>query len=102
MIDACQWHIYGLRRNAARVLVIQSDLLGTTRTRIVAPILCRDDAPPQHPRLLPTVQIGDELWVADCMNLATVPVFELSVHIADASAARDDVTRALDMVLVGV
>lgn len=66
------------------------------------PVVRMADAPPNHPRLLPVVLTGDDLWVALTLNVATLSLSEIGVLVASAEHAREDVTRALDMVLSGV
>ncbi|UWQ22010.1 CcdB family protein [Jannaschia sp. W003] len=87
---------------SAHVLVIQNDMLEETGTRIVMPLRRRNEAPPDHPRLQPVILLGDEVWVALALNVATLSLAEIGPLVASAEGARDDVTRALDMVLAGV
>jgi hypothetical protein len=61
-----------------------------------------EDAPPHDPRLQPVSKVGDEVWVALFLTVAAIPTIETEPRIASAQGARDDVTRALDVVLAGV
>ena len=82
--------------------MFQNDILSEAGTRLVMPVVASSDAPPDHPRLQPKVMVGDDVWVALALNVATLGLAEFGPPIADAKHARDDVTRALDMILSGV
>ena len=97
-----QWHVYRNDVTGGYVLVVQSDLLVETGTRLVVPVLGKAEAPQVHPRLAPEVLVGDEVHVAVPLYAAAIRVSEIGARVASAEHARDDITRALDMVLSGV
>ncbi|MEM7710180.1 MAG: CcdB family protein [Pseudomonadota bacterium] len=80
-------------RGEGPVLEIQSDLVGPVNTRLVIPLVPDD--------LLPPVSIDDGLLHAMVLGLTAIPRAALGPEIADAEESRDEVTRALDMVLSG-
>lgn len=66
------------------------------------PVMRQADAPSDHPKLLPIVMTGDDIWVAVTLNIATLSLPEVGAFVASAEYARDQITRALDMVLSGI
>ena len=53
-------------------------------------------------RLPPTVIAGDEPLLGSVLTMASLTRNELGEKIGQAEGARDDVTRALEVVLSGV
>ncbi len=80
----------------------QSDALAHLNTRLVAPLLPLDRAPPQHARLNPVFNVMGERVVMVTQFMATVVVAELGDEISDLLDARYAVTGAIDMLVTGV
>ncbi|MEM8823077.1 MAG: CcdB family protein [Pseudomonadota bacterium] len=96
-----QWHVH-LVDDRDYVLDIQSDFLSGISTRLVVPLLPPDLIPKGYPKLTPLVVVGDVMLHASVVQMTALPRAALGPVIANAESARDDVTRALDMVLAGV
>ena len=84
------------------VVVIQSDLLEATRTRVVAPLLPAGAAGRPMRGLNPEIRLGAETLVLMPQLLATLTVSELGDPVGSAAHLRDDITRAVDTLLAGV
>ena len=96
-----QWAVHRLG-DTNMVLDIQSDMIGAAGTRIVIPLVPKDDLPNVDRRLLPVVLAGDVALHALTLGVTAVPTAALGPALMNAAGAREDVTRALDMVLGGV
>jgi toxin CcdB len=83
------------------VLEVQADLLDHLRTRAVVPLLPRANTPPPIRDLNPVFEIGGEPHVMLTQAIASVPVKELREAVTSLRDCRDDVTRALDILLIG-
>ena len=97
-----QWGVHQLKGGRQLVLVIQSDMLQGIDTYLVAPLIAQASAPSLDRRLLPTILAGDDPLIALILSIASVPRSEIGAFVAFAEHARDEVTRALDMVLSGI
>jgi toxin CcdB len=90
----------GLRERPFLV-VIQSDLLGTRRTRVVVPLIVKTEITP-IPRLNPIFRVqGRELHFHP-LELAHIPNELLRNPLANLEAERDRIVAALDMVFTGI
>ncbi|MEM7643270.1 MAG: CcdB family protein [Pseudomonadota bacterium] len=96
-----QWDVH-LVSGENYVLDIQNDFLSGVTTRLVVPLLPPDQTPKGYPKLTPAVVVGDVLLYAAVIQMTALPRHTLGPIVAHAESARDDVTRALDMVLAGV
>lgn len=96
-----QWAVHAMP-DEALALDIQSDMIGVTDTRIVMPLVPAEALPTVDRRLLPVVLVGDVQLHGLTPGISAVPRAALGPVVASAEHARDDVTRALDMVLGGV
>ncbi|WP_179380943.1 CcdB family protein [Jannaschia marina] len=97
-----QWHIHRNLVSGGLILVIQSDLLDEIGSRLVVPVYKRSIAPNAAKLLSPVVMRGDEVFVAFPLHAAAIRTSEIGPFVASAEDARDDVTRALDLILSGV
>ncbi|WP_162683334.1 CcdB family protein [Rhodobacteraceae bacterium DSL-40] len=84
------------------VVVIQNDLLDAVRTRVVAPLLPVGRAGPPMRGLNPEFQMGAERVVLMPQLLATLALPELGERVGSLAPMRDDIVRALDILLAGV
>jgi toxin CcdB len=85
----------------AYVIDVQADLLSQINTRAVVPLLPLREAPPQVRALNPVFDIGGEPYLMVTQAIAAVPVRALQRPVASLAERCDEVTRALDMLLVG-
>ncbi|HET6306995.1 MAG TPA: CcdB family protein [Rhodopila sp.] len=83
------------------VLEVQADLLSHLATRAVVPLLRREDASLPIRDLNPSFEINGESYVMLAQAIASVPVKELGATVASLKDRRDDITRALDILLAG-
>ena len=83
------------------VLDVQADLLSQLSTRAVVPLISEASAPKPISDLNPSFEIAGTRYVLATQAIASIPVRELKSAIASLSAARDSVTRALDILLIG-
>jgi toxin CcdB len=88
-------------RSGGRVLDLQSDFLIGLESRLVAPLVPLAQSLPPAKHLNPVFSLPDGQYVLLTQTMAAVRVSELGRVIADLSAQRDAITRALDMVFQG-
>ena len=83
------------------LLDVQSDLLGSLNTRVVVPLLPRENAPAPAERLNPVFVIDGIDVVMATQFLAAVPKAELRAKIGSLEEASDEIGAALDMLFLG-
>ena len=83
----------------AFVIVLQSDFVSETRGVLAAPLSKVSD-PPRDPKLYPIVRIGRETFAA-VTEMTEVPRKLLREPVANLSAERDRIVRALDFLFTG-
>jgi len=84
------------------VVDVQSNLLSHLRTRVVVPMLPEGLAPAPAGTLNPTFEIGTVRMVLLPQFTATVTTRELGPVIGTLAHRREDVVRALDLLLTGI
>lgn len=95
-----QFDIVKLSGGALAVLV-QADLLDTTQTRVVIPLLPVKAVNP-NPKLHPIVEVAGKPYLVATELLGAVLAKELKQTIGSISDRQWDIRRALDLVFVGV
>ena len=80
---------------------IQADLLAHLTTRIVAPLLPEEMAPPAIGELNPALEIKGKRHILVPQALAAIPTRELRRTATSIADHHDRITRALDVLLVG-
>ena len=83
------------------VVDLQSDFLSWLDTRVVAPLVPLDAAPPPARHLNPVVPLPSGRFMLLTQSMAAVPASALGAVVADLSAEQDAITRAMDMVFQG-
>lgn len=83
------------------LLVVQSELLESFRSRVVIPLLPKGATPPEIPRLHPVFTIGSEEYVLATHLIATVPKEILANPRGSLAREHDRITAALDMLFQG-
>ncbi len=83
------------------VVDLQTDLIGITASRIVAP-LYESGRYVSFPDLTPAVEIDGAVWIVHIHELAAVPGSELNVIIGSLDHYRDELKRGLDILIDGV
>ncbi len=84
------------------VVDVQADLLDQLATRVVVPLVPLGDAPPPIRDLNPVLEVEGRPHVLLTQALASVPLRELPRPVVGSvEDHRDDITRALDLLLTG-
>ena len=83
------------------VVDLQTDLIGIEASRIVAP-LREAGRYAAFPGLTPTVEVEGATWIVRVQELAAVPGAELRAPVGSLADHRDDLKRALDILIDGV
>lgn len=82
------------------VVDLQTDLIGLNATRIVAPL--RDSGRyPEFPNLTPVVDFEGVRYVVQVQDLAALTPSELGPAVGTLGCARDDLLRAIDILIHG-
>ena len=84
------------------VIDVQADLLRHLNTRLVIPLLPRGRAPTPARTLNPVYKIGGTDYVLATQFMSAVKSAELGPAIANLSDHRDEIIRAIDLLLTGV
>jgi toxin CcdB len=84
------------------VVVLQSDLAGGGRDRIVAPLAPRAALAPVAGRLTPVVSLDDTEYVVLVPGLAGVRQRDLRERVGTLEAAREPLLAAVDYLFFGV
>ena len=90
-------------RSAGRgyVVDVQARLLDHLATRAVVPLLPQTAGPPPIRDLNPMFDIDGVPHVMITQAIATVPVRDLKRAVTSLAMHRDEITRALDILLTG-
>ena len=83
------------------VLDVQANLLRDLDTRVVVPLLPPEHAPKGARGLNPTFEINGQTHLMLTQFIAAVSTKELRKSVLSLEERSDDITRALDMLLVG-
>jgi toxin CcdB len=83
------------------ILDVQAELLSQLHTRAVVPLLPLADAPASIKELDPVFEIDGEPHVMVTQPIASIPAKELRGTVASLGRHHDEVTRALDILLLG-
>jgi toxin CcdB len=90
------------RRDFPFVAVLQSEVAGTGRDRIVAPLVPRKRMAKLAGRLTPVVSIGGLEHVLLVPRMTSVAATDLRVIKAQLAAYRDDIVAAIDFLFLGI
>ena len=82
------------------VLDVQADLLRDLGTQVVAPLLPPEQAPKGARQLNPTFEISSQSYLMRTQFIAAVSTKELRKSVLSLEERSDDITRALDRLLV--
>lgn len=98
---AAQFDLY-LAPNKSLILVLQSDPLEAMGTRLFAPCLPADRPALRPDRLAPAFFHAEREFRVLVHLMGAAPVHRLGVRIGNLSHLRDDIVRALDLLITGV
>lgn len=80
---------------------VQAELLSYLATRVVVPLLPISTAPKPITDLNPIFDIDGKPYVLITQALASIPARELKRPVGSLTPHYDDITRALDILLIG-
>lgn len=83
------------------VLDVQAGLLASLATRTVVLLLPEQDLQKSIRELNPVFTIRGERHVMATQTIATIPAKQLGQAVASLNADHDEITRALDILLLG-
>ena len=84
------------------VLDVQAELLAHLVTRVVVPLLPEDKASQPITELNPVFEIKGKRYVMVTQALSAIPAKELKRAVASLDTHHDPITRALNLLLVGL
>jgi toxin CcdB len=84
------------------LLDVQSDLIETTGSRVVVPLITVERAGGVIERLMPRLLVGGKQLVMDTTQIMGIPVSMLGKRFADVSGERHAILTALDMLTHGI
>ncbi|HQX91680.1 MAG TPA: CcdB family protein [Thermomonas sp.] len=84
------------------LLDVQSDLIETSGSRVVVPLITSDRAGASIGHLMPTLQVEDKRMVMDTAQIMGIPMRMLGKRVADLSHERLTILAALDMLISGI
>jgi toxin CcdB len=83
------------------LIVLQSDSLADSDTRVVAPLVSPKKLP-LFERLMPQVRVEAKEYVIDVTNLGVVPARELHQFVINLAAEHYRIIGAIDLLFTGV
>ena len=83
-------------------VVLQSDLIDTVSTRVIAPLYDPQELDPPMRYLNPEFTLTGARYVLAVQFVATLDVREFQEIVGSVARDRDRITRAIDTLLVGV
>ena len=84
------------------LLDCQANTLSHLSTRAVAPLLPRDQVPPELGRLHPILTVEGQQLVLAAHLLTAIPVRDLGFRGGTLAGSQDEIMAALDMLLTGI
>jgi toxin CcdB len=97
-----RFDVYAMKRGGALVVDCQADLLSGLKTRVVAPLVAEDKAPPPARHLNPVFKLRGERFVLMAQMLSAVEVRELGEKLGSLDGESERVLGALDFLITGV
>ncbi|NGM23160.1 plasmid maintenance protein CcdB [Roseomonas stagni] len=96
-----RFDLYRPKGSAAWLLDVQADFLDHLRTRVVVPLLPPDGVPARITDLHPAFEVEGQRLLMATQLMAAVPRRDLGRPVGNLAPHRDDITRALDLLLTG-
>lgn len=96
-----RFDVYRWNDRGSYLLDIQTDLLDRLNTRVVVPLLPREEAPQPAKRLNPCFTIDDSEVVMVTQFMAAVPRTALNAHVANLAGYHDEIVSAVDFLMQG-
>ena len=82
-------------------IVLQSDVLESLNTRIVAPLFPAN-SPSRGERLMPVVTVSGARYMIDTSNMGAIPVKAAAQPVANLESERYRLIAAIDLVFTGI
>lgn len=95
-------HVHRLKPDQVLVLDVQADLLEGLNTRVVVPLLRQSEAPAPAKFLNPVFVFEGETFVMATQFLSAVSTTQLSDPVGSLDEHHLEITRALDLLFLGV
>jgi toxin CcdB len=89
-------------RDIPYLLDVQSDLLDPLATRVVVPLVRQAAAPTPMRHLNPVFEVQGEPVVLSTPELAGIPRSALGEKVGNLAPRRDEIIRALDVLISGL
>lgn len=83
------------------LLQVQSDFLDALETRVVVPLLPPASVPRPMRDLHPRFEVEGEAFLMATQLLGAIPRRELGLAVGNLAPHRDEITRALDVLMTG-
>lgn len=99
--EVARFDLYRPRRGPGYLLDIQSTWLEHLPSRVVVPLLPPTAALPVIRDLTPVFRVAEEQVAMMTHYLTAVPRRELGRPVGNLAAQKDEITRALDMLMTG-
>ena len=84
------------------LLDVQSDLIETTGSRVVVPLITSERAGSGIGHLMPSFPVGEKRLVMDTAQIMGIPVRMLGKKVDDLSHERHTILAALDLLISGI
>jgi toxin CcdB len=97
-----QFDYYESARSGTYLLNVQSDLIDHLNTVVVIPLMQSDSVPAPLRYLHPVFEVDGTAFTLATHLLTAIPAADLRRRRGSLNAHRDDIIRALDMLLSGV
>ena len=97
-----QYTVYRNIDGAGYLLDVQSDIISHFSTRVVVPLITKDDIPEFASTLNPVFEVEGETVVMATQGLAAVPGQILKRPVASLVDKRTDIVHALDLLFQGI
>lgn len=85
----------------ALVMDCQADTLSHLESRVVIPLMPRDQVPPPTDFLHPIVNVNGQMLILATQLMTAIPKSELGQPVASLAEARYAIVRATDLLLTG-
>jgi toxin CcdB len=96
-----RFDFYGHPGGSGFLLDVQANLMNSLNTRIVVPLMPRNNAPKPAGRLNPVFQIEGKAFIMVTQFLAAILVSELGEKAGSLAHREVEIGDALDMIFVG-
>lgn len=99
--DICRNPNKQSRKYAPYLIVLQSDMIETRSTCVVAPLVKRDMFQGAE-KLNPVVHVEEKSYLISTAELAGVPRKAIGTVVCNVEEQRDSIVNALDLLFLGI